>query len=148
MNRHAASGALNARIESMGSGSSEWLRRTKSNNSFNRSGISLDFIENLNVTADASRPVNSGVRWLQFCDSIQFIGGESMRLTKSSDRVLSGVCGGIAEWLGWSPRAIRYLFIFASFFSLGLGGLVIYTVLAIMMPPPSDGFNLQDYRKQ
>ena len=33
-----------------------------SNNSFNRSGVSLDIIENSNVTADASRPVNSGVR--------------------------------------------------------------------------------------
>jgi len=35
------------------------------NNSFNRSGNSLFLIENLNVTADASRPVNSGVRPLR-----------------------------------------------------------------------------------
>jgi hypothetical protein len=33
----------------------------RSNNSFNASGNSAAFIENLNVTADASRPVNSGV---------------------------------------------------------------------------------------
>jgi phage shock protein PspC (stress-responsive transcriptional regulator) len=43
---------------------------------------------------------------------------------------------------------VRSLFILISAFSLGLGGLVVYTVLAIVMPPPPDGFDLQDYRKQ
>ncbi|HST51407.1 MAG TPA: PspC domain-containing protein [Pyrinomonadaceae bacterium] len=71
-----------------------------------------------------------------------------MTLTKSDNRMIAGVCGGIAEWLGWSAGVVRSLFILASVFSLGLGGLVIYTILAIIMPPPSDGFNLHDYRKQ
>lgn len=71
-----------------------------------------------------------------------------MSLTKSDDRMIAGVCGGIAEWLGWSAGVVRSLFILGSVFSLGLGGIVIYTILAIIMPPPSDGFNLQDYRKQ
>jgi hypothetical protein len=34
MNRHAASGKLNARINGERSGEAEWLRCTKSNNSF------------------------------------------------------------------------------------------------------------------
>ena len=71
-----------------------------------------------------------------------------MRLTKSDSRVIAGVCGGIAAWLGWSAGVVRSLFILASVFSLGLGGLIIYTILAIVMPPPSDGFNLQNHRKQ
>ncbi len=49
LNRHAAAGALNDRIESARSGDAEWLRRTKSNNSFDRSGISMAFIVNLDV---------------------------------------------------------------------------------------------------
>ena len=70
-----------------------------------------------------------------------------MRLTKSSDRKIAGVCAGIAEWLGWSPGSIRALFVLASLFSLGFGGFFLYALLAWMMPPPG-GFNLQDFREQ
>jgi len=71
-----------------------------------------------------------------------------MELTKSNDRMIAGVCGGIAEWLGWPARVVRSLFILISIFSLGFGGLVAYTVLAIVMPSPPGGFDLHDYRKQ
>jgi hypothetical protein len=36
----------------------------RSNNSFNRSGMSLPFIVNLKASLKISRPVNSGVRFL------------------------------------------------------------------------------------
>jgi hypothetical protein len=49
MNRHAAVGMMNDKISREGSGNKEWQRRTKSNNSFNRSGISLPFIESLDA---------------------------------------------------------------------------------------------------
>jgi hypothetical protein len=47
MNRHAALGALNDSINIDGSGAAEWQRRTKPNNSFNRSGMSLPFIRKI-----------------------------------------------------------------------------------------------------
>jgi phage shock protein C len=71
-----------------------------------------------------------------------------MKLTKSTARMIVGVCGGIAEWLGWSTGVVRSLFILASFFSLGFAGLVVYSVLAMVMPPPPMGFDLQDHREQ
>jgi len=49
MNRQTAVGTLNDTIIREGSSKEEWLRRTESNNSFNRSGISLLFIENLDA---------------------------------------------------------------------------------------------------
>jgi hypothetical protein len=55
---------LNNTINGEGSGKEEWQRRTKSNNSFNRSGISLPLIVNLSHDVVVSRPVNSGVRFL------------------------------------------------------------------------------------
>jgi len=47
MNRHAAMGALNDKINLEGSGEEERLRRTKSNNSFDRSGMSTPFIRKI-----------------------------------------------------------------------------------------------------
>lgn len=71
-----------------------------------------------------------------------------MKLRKSRNRILAGVCAGIAEWLEWPARLIRFLFFTAAVFGLGIGGLVVYTILALVMPPPAEGFDLQKYRKQ
>ncbi len=55
------------------------------------------------------------------------------KLTKSStNRVLAGVCGGIAEYLGCDPTIIRLLFIALSIF-VG-SGLLLYILAAIIMP--------------
>ena len=34
----------------------------------------------------------------------------SKRLRKSRNRIIAGVCGGIAEWLGWDPTLVRVLY--------------------------------------
>ena len=70
-----------------------------------------------------------------------------MQLTKSNDRKIAGVCGGIAEWLGWSPASFRALFVVGSFFFLGIGGVILYALLAWTMPPPNN-FDLEDFRAQ
>ncbi|MCM3873095.1 MAG: PspC domain-containing protein [Pyrinomonadaceae bacterium] len=71
-----------------------------------------------------------------------------MRLTRSGDGKIAGVCAGLAEWLGWEPGSIRALFVLVTIFSLGFGGVVLYALLSWMMPPPSGGFNLEDFREQ
>ena len=55
------------------------------------------------------------------------------KLTKSNtNRVLAGVCGGIAEYLECDPTIIRLLFIV---FSIFVGsGLLLYILAAILMP--------------
>jgi len=72
---------------------------------------------------------------------------DEMQLTKSTDRKIAGVCGGIAEWLGWSAASIRALFVIVSVFFLGIGGVLLYALLAWTMPPPRN-FNLEDFRAQ
>jgi phage shock protein PspC (stress-responsive transcriptional regulator) len=54
------------------------------------------------------------------------------QLTKSDDRWLSGVCGGVAEYFDVDPLLVRALWL-ASIFALGTG-LALYIVLAILMP--------------
>ncbi len=56
------------------------------------------------------------------------------RLTKSAtDKVLLGVCGGIAEYLGWDSTLVRLIFVLAAVF--GFGSFVLfYLILAVIMP--------------
>jgi phage shock protein C len=73
------------------------------------------------------------------------------RLTKSNDRMLAGVCGGLAEFLGWQPRAVRTFWVAVGILTGGIPALVVYTLLAATMPPnPSKPrkFNLEDHRVQ
>lgn len=56
------------------------------------------------------------------------------RLTKSENRMLSGVCAGIAEYLGWDATLVRVVYALLSICSAGFPGLLIYIILAILMP--------------
>lgn len=50
-------------------------------------------------------------------------------------RILAGVCGGLAEWLGWSPTLVRILFVVVSIASAAFPGILVYLILWILMPP-------------
>jgi phage shock protein PspC (stress-responsive transcriptional regulator) len=60
-----------------------------------------------------------------------------MPLTKSRDKIIAGVCGGLAEWLGWSPTMVRILYVLVSVLSAAFPGIIVYLVLWAVMPPPS-----------
>lgn len=55
------------------------------------------------------------------------------KLTKSKDRSLFGVCGGIAKWLNLDVSLVRILFVLGAIFS---GSLVFwaYILLALILP--------------
>ncbi|HUP62759.1 MAG TPA: PspC domain-containing protein [Thermoanaerobaculia bacterium] len=48
--------------------------------------------------------------------------------------ILGGVCGGIAEWLGWSPAWVRFLYVVVSVVSAGFPGTIVYIILWIVVP--------------
>ncbi|MDD3043769.1 MAG: PspC domain-containing protein, partial [Methanosarcinaceae archaeon] len=55
------------------------------------------------------------------------------RLTKSStNKILTGVCGGIGEYFDIDPTLVRLAFVVLTFFN-GIG-IVIYIILAVIMP--------------
>jgi phage shock protein PspC (stress-responsive transcriptional regulator) len=55
------------------------------------------------------------------------------RLTLSySDRIIGGVCGGIAEYFGWDATIIRILFAIAAIVGFG-SPVLIYLVLWVVM---------------
>ena len=57
------------------------------------------------------------------------------RLHRSrSNRMLAGVCGGLAEYAGMDPTIMRLLAVLLIVLSGFLPGLVAYIVMAIVMP--------------
>lgn len=57
------------------------------------------------------------------------------RLFRSNDRMLGGVCAGIAEYIGWDPTLVRIAYIVLSIVSAAFPGLLVYLILWIVMPP-------------
>jgi phage shock protein C len=56
------------------------------------------------------------------------------KLFRSSNRILAGVCGGIAEYFGIDPTVIRVLYMVLSLFTAAFPGLLLYILLMILMP--------------
>ena len=48
--------------------------------------------------------------------------------------MIAGVCGGLAEWLGWSPACVRLLYIVISILSVAFPGIIVYIILWVVMP--------------
>ena len=56
------------------------------------------------------------------------------KLYRSSNRIVAGVCGGIAEYFDVDPTVIRVVYLILSLFSAGFPGLLLYIILMILMP--------------
>ncbi len=50
------------------------------------------------------------------------------------NRWVAGVCGGIAEWLGWNPTFVRFLYVVGSIVSVAFPGILVYIILWMVMP--------------
>ena len=57
------------------------------------------------------------------------------RLTRAWNSPISGVCGGLAQYLGVDPTLVRVLAVIAGFFTFPVGPLV-YLVLWAVIPRP------------
>ena len=55
-------------------------------------------------------------------------------LRSRENRVIAGVCGGFAEWLGWNPTLVRILFVVVSVASAAFPGILVYLVAWLLMP--------------
>jgi phage shock protein PspC (stress-responsive transcriptional regulator) len=56
-------------------------------------------------------------------------------LTRSrNDRLIAGICGGLAEWLGWDPTVVRVAYVLVSICSAAFPGILFYLLFWIIMP--------------
>lgn len=55
------------------------------------------------------------------------------RLTLSDDRMLGGVCGGLAEYFGLDPTLVRIAYALLTAFT-ALSGIILYPILYWIIP--------------
>lgn len=53
---------------------------------------------------------------------------------RSSNKVVAGVLGGIAEYFEIDPTLVRICFVALSIFSAGFPGLLLYIIMLLLMP--------------
>lgn len=59
----------------------------------------------------------------------------TMRLSRSTgNKVLSGVCGGLASYFGLDPTLVRIVYALVCFFTAIVPGIIVYIILTIIIP--------------
>lgn len=61
-------------------------------------------------------------------------GGEWRLVRPKDDRVIAGVCGGLARALGVDPTIVRLVYAVATVFTGGIPGLILYIIMALIIP--------------
>lgn len=56
------------------------------------------------------------------------------KLYRSNNRMLAGVCGGIAEYFGVDATLIRLAYVLLSVFTVAFPGIIVYILAAIIIP--------------
>lgn len=57
---------------------------------------------------------------------------------KTSEKKICGVCAGLAEYLNIDVTVVRVLFVLLSLFTTGFPGLLVYIIMALVMPDEDD----------
>ena len=52
----------------------------------------------------------------------------------ADDRMIAGVCAGIARFFGWKPNRVRLIYVAVSVLSAAFPGIIVYLVLWLLMP--------------
>lgn len=64
---------------------------------------------------------------------------EPKRLMRTrKDRMVAGVCGGIAKYLIADPTVVRLVFALATIFTAVFPGVLIYLIMWIVVPKESE----------
>ena len=57
------------------------------------------------------------------------------RLKRSNkQRIIAGVCGGMAEYFNMDPTMVRLIYVAVSILSVAFPGILVYIILWIVVP--------------
>ncbi len=59
----------------------------------------------------------------------------------SSDKMLAGVLGGFAEYIGVDSTLVRLVYVLIALFSAGFPGILFYIICALVIP--DEPFNVE-----
>lgn len=66
------------------------------------------------------------------------------KLTRSTNKILAGVCGGLAEYFDIDPTVVRICYVALSFFSAAFPGILLYIIMWLLMPEKDPKDNIPD----
>lgn len=66
------------------------------------------------------------------------------KLKRSSNKILAGICGGIAEYFELDPTLVRVIYVALSIFTTGFPGLLLYIIMMLLMPPTDKNDKFED----
>ena len=66
------------------------------------------------------------------------------KLTRSTNKILAGVCGGIAEYFDVDPTIIRICYAALSLLSAAFPGLILYIIMMLIMPEKDKNDRFED----
>ncbi|WP_067046937.1 PspC domain-containing protein [Methanofollis ethanolicus] len=64
---------------------------------------------------------------------------EKRLVRPKKDRMIAGVCSGIARYLGVDPAIVRIAWVILSFFGYIVFGVLAYILAAIIIPEEEEG---------
>ena len=50
------------------------------------------------------------------------------------ERMIAGVCGGLAEYFSMDPTLVRILYVLVSILSIAFPGILVYIILWLIIP--------------
>ena len=56
------------------------------------------------------------------------------KLMRSANKMLAGVCAGMAEYWDVDPTVVRVVYAALTVFSAGFPGVLLYIIMALLMP--------------
>jgi len=66
------------------------------------------------------------------------------KLTRSANKTLAGVCGGIAEYFDVDPTLVRVIYAALTIFTSGFPGLLLYLIMMLIMPAAPQANKVED----
>ena len=66
------------------------------------------------------------------------------KLVRSSNKVLAGVLGGIAEYFDTDATLVRICYVALTIFSAAFPGLLLYLIMLLIMPEAGPNDNIED----
>ncbi len=59
-------------------------------------------------------------------------------MRSDNEKMVAGVCGGIAEYFDVDPTIVRLIYVLGSIFSVAFPGIIVYLILWVVMPQKID----------
>lgn len=66
------------------------------------------------------------------------------KLVRSANRVLGGVCGGLADYMDVDPTLVRVVYVALTIFSAAFPGVLLYIILLLLIPEKGPNDNIED----